>query len=710
MPRQTGFQVENDFRKGLITEATALNFPPNAVVDTDNCEFEWDASVRRRLGLDFETGYHEKTIDRSNVVVNTYLWKNVSGNGDVSLQVVQVGDTIYFYRTDQGAFSYGAVTDTVTLTAVSGATQALVATKEAQYSDGNGLLFITHPNCDPIRISYDATSDTATDTSITIKVRDFEGDTADANAVDTRPTATLAGLNVAHKYNLYNQGWTTTNLTAWDTAQTTMPSNADVMWRFKDSSDNFDASNASIARITAGNTPASKGHFVVTLSNYDRDTTSGLSGVTNRTTSTERPSTSAFFAGRLFYSGINYTGVHNNIYFSQIVENVAQYGLCHQVNDPTSEDLFDLLPTDGGVIRIPEAGTIYKLVTIPGGLCAFAANGVWFITGSQGIGFTATDYSVQKISTIPTLSATSFVMVNGLPSWWNADAIYIMAPNQNMSTNVPTIQPLSISIIDTYYDDIPLASKKNARGVYHITDKHIRWIYRSEGTEQLTEKYEFDKVLNYNIINQCFFPWTISDSDVKVNAILISDLTSGSVQSLDVYKANLTDAVVDSSGNQVIVFQTSGLEESPFDKYLVSYPSGGSYKFTFADKINSDYLDWFTYDLTGVNYDSYFTTGYRIVGQASNDFQNNWVRVYSRTNEPVSFYFQGLWNYALTGDTGKWSSRQLVEHTDTDYGYNSKRLKVRGSGLALQFKVQSVDGEPFDLVGWSSMQSSNKQP
>jgi hypothetical protein len=705
MPRQTGINVENDFRKGLITEATALNFPPNSVIDTLNCEFEWDASVRRRLGFDFETGHETKTINRANSVVSSYLWKNVSGNGDVSLQVVQVGATVYFYRTDAGAFSAGAVADTVTLTAVSGATQALVATKEAQYSDGNGYLFITHPNCDPIRVAFDITSDTATDTSITIKVRDFEGDTADPNAVDTRPTATLAGLNVAHKYNLYNQGWTTTNLTAWDTAQTTMPSNADVMWQFKDSSDDFDASSASIARVTAGNTPAISGHFIVTLSNYDRDTTSGLSGVTNRTTSTERPATSAFFAGRIFYSGINYAGVHNNIYFSQIVEKDSQYGACHQINDPTSEDLFDLLPSDGGVIRIQEAGTIYKLVTVPGGLCAFAANGVWFITGSTGLGFTAVDYTVQKISTIPTLSATSFVNVNGYPSWWNADAIYVMAPAQGA---IPQIQPITVGTIDTYYDDIPLVSKRFARGVYHTTDKHIRWIFRTEGTDDITTQYEFDAALNFNVVNQSFFPWSISTSDVKVNSILVSDLTSGTVESFDVVDG--VDNVIDDSGNNVIAFLSDGLEESPFDKYLVSYSEAGSYEFTFADKINADYIDWFTYDLEGVNYDSYFITGYRILGQASNRFQNNWVRVYSRTDEPVSYYFQGLWNYALTGNTGKWSSRQLIEHDDTDYSFASKRLKVRGSGLALQLKVESVDGEPFDIVGWSAMQSANSIP
>lgn len=708
MARQSGIDIENDFRKGLFTEATALNFPPNAVFATENCEFNFDGSVQRRLGFDFETSYTTKTIDRDDVVVNTYLWKNVSGNGDVSIVVKQVGDTLYFYRTDSDSFSLGAVADTVTLTAVSGATQALVATKEAQFTDGNGLLFVTHPNCDPIRISYDITSDTATDTSITIKIRDFEGDTADPYAVDFRPTTTYAAMNSAHKYNLYNQGWIIANLTTWDTGNSNMPSNADVMWRFRDSSNDFDASAAAILRVVAGNTPAPKGHFIVTLSNYDRDTVSGLTGITNRTTDAERPSTSAFFAGRLFYSGINYTGIHNNIYFSQIVESDAQYGACHQVNDPTSEDLFDILPSDGGVIHIQEAGTIYKLVSVPGGLCAFAANGLWFITGSTGLGFTANDYTVQKISTIPTMSATSFVEVNGYPSWWNEDAIYVMVPAEGA---LPTITSITIDSVDSFYSDIPVQSKKYARGIYHTTDKHIRWIYRSEETEQLTQTYEFDRVLNFNVVTQAFYIWTISSSAVKVNGILQSDITAGAIESLDVVTNGGVDNVVDGSGNQVIVFESSGLESSPFDKYLVSYPDGsGSYEFTFADKINSGYKDWVTYDLTGVDYESFFTTGFRIKGQAINRFQNNWVRIYSRTEEPVSFYFQGRWNYALTGDTGKWSSNQLVEHTDTDYLYSSKRLKIRGSGQALQYRVGSVTGEPFYIVGWTAVQSSNAIP
>ncbi len=705
MARQTVVAVENDFTNGLVTEATGLNFPEKAVTETDNCEFEIDGSVTRRFGFDFEGNYQTKTINRDNKVITTYLWQNVAGNGDSTVLVMQVGNVLYFYETDgTGAFSPGAQTTTVTLTAVSGA--PVVDTVEAQYSDGNGYLFVTHPYINPIRISYDVAAHTATPTTLNLKIRDFEGAVADPYAVDFRPTSDLASLNVNHKYNLYNQGWTTTNLTAWDTAQTTMPSNADVMWRFKDASDNFDATTPSIARINSGNTPAPRGHFVLTLSNQDRNTASGLTGITPTTTSFQRPSTSAFFAGRMFYAGINYVGFNSNIYFTQIIERIEQYELCCQVNDPTSEDLFDLLPSDGGVISIPEAGTIYKLFAVPGGLCAFCANGVWFITGSTGIGFTASDYTVQKIAKINTLSASSFVDIGGFPSWWNSEGIYLMAGGGNL----PSIQSITYNKINEFYQEIPIASKRYAKGYYNPTSGHVRWIYRSTATNQINETYEYDRVLNLNTRTGAWYPWTIANGAPKVNSIVSTELITKPVSIVNVVDS-LGNQVIDSLGNTVISFTTSGSTDLQFDKYLVSYPEGSSWKFTFADRNNEEYVDWFKYDTTGKNYVSYFITGFKLRGQAIRKFQSNWVRIFSRLYDPVKYYFQGIWDFANTGnDTGRWSVKQVIEHTDMKYSNASRRLKVRGSGLAMQYKVTSIDGEPFDIIGWTSLQSTNGEP
>ena len=703
MPQKAASLVENSFINGLVTEATGMNFPDKAVTETYDCEFDIDGSVYRRTAIDFEEDFTTKTIDRSQSVIKTYLWQNVAGNGNVTVAVVQVGDTLYFYETNgTGIFSTGAQTTTVTLTPVSGA--PVPDTVEAQFCDGNGFLIVTHPYCDPMRISYDIAAHSATKTDIIIQIRDFAGDPSDPYAVDFRPTSTYAALNDHHEYNLMNQGWTATQLTAWDTAQTTMPSNSDIMWRFKDASDNLDYTTASLARISSGNTPAPKGHYVLNLSLMDRNAI--VSGAVNSDTGFQRPSTAAFFAGRVFYAGINSVGYNSNIYFTQIIESVDQYGKAYQVNDPTSEELFDLLPSDGGVISIPEAGTIIKMFTVPGGLCVFAANGVWFLTGSTGLGFTATDYAQLKIADINTISDSSFVNVGGFPAWWNSEGIYIMQGGQGM----PSVKSMTYDTVKSFYDSIPVTSKRYARGFFDKTDGHIRWLYRSEDTSNLESLYEYDRVLNYNIRTNAFYPWTISPSDVKAHSILSSELITRPIDIDTVAKNNLTDLVIDSNGNQVITYTASGSGDQQFDKYLVSYFDGTNYKFTFANRTDNTYKDWESYDGFGVMYNSYLKSGYRMDGQGLAKFQNNYINIYSRVDEPVTYNFQGLWDFANTGDTGRWSSSQQITHTDTNYNNATRRLKVRGHGKALQFKLSSVLDEPFDIIGWSSLRSINAAP
>lgn len=706
MPQQSSVAVQSSFINGLVSEATALNFPENAVVDTYDCIFDLDGSVYRRTGFDFETNHATKTIDRDNNVIRDYLWQNVGGDGDVTVVVVQVGNTLYFYETNgTGIFSTGAQTTTVTLTPVAGAPTP--ETVQAQFTDGNGYLLVTHPYCEPMRIDYDVSAHTASVSNITVYIRDFEGAQADPYSVDTRPTSTLAALNDSHEYNLRNQGWTTASLTAWDTAQTTMPSNADVMWSFKTSANVFDFTNTTVSNVVSGNTPAPKGHFVLSLANQDRDTAAGVTGVTATTTGFQRPSAGAFFAGRVFFAGVNYVGFNSNIYFTQIIERLDQYGNCYQVNDPSSEELFDLLPSDGGVISIPEAGTVYKMHTVPGGLCVFAANGVWFITGSTGMGFTATDYAVLKIADVPTISDSSFTNVAGFPCWWNNEGIYMIQAGQAL----PTVSSMTYDTFKTFFDSIPVPSKRSAKGFYDKTDGVIRWLYRNETTTNLNEIYEYDRVLNYNVRTKAFYPWTISNSDVKIHSIISTELVSRPI-ALNTVIDSGGNFVIDSSGNQVVSFSASGSEDQQFDKYLVSYSNGaGSYSFTYANRHDGLYRDWEVYEDVGIDYGGYFITGFKLPGGGIRKAQTNYIEVYSRLDAPVEYNFQGIWDFALTGSgTGRWSSNQNVSHTDTDYGSARRRLKVRGHGKALQYRVSAVADKPFDIIGWSAQQTINGAP
>jgi len=101
---QSEFMV--NFVGGLNTEASSLNFPENAAQAIDNFDLFITGEVKRRLGLDFESGYTvrpETTTDTniSNYAISKSEWRAVNGKGDINFLVVQIGTTLYFH--DLGA-------------------------------------------------------------------------------------------------------------------------------------------------------------------------------------------------------------------------------------------------------------------------------------------------------------------------------------------------------------------------------------------------------------------------------------------------------------------------------------------------------------------------------------------------------------------------------------------------------------------------------
>ena len=707
MPRAPNVSTQNNFVKGLITEATGLTFPENACTETYNCNFDHIGQVGPRTGFDFEDQYDEFAATLTGNVTVSYLWRNVAGDGSRSFVVVQVGDTLHFYQvTADAALSANKHADTIDLTDFVPTGITTVSTLECQFSFGNGILFVTNPNLDSFYVEYDVAGDTISATEINIQIRDFEGDTTDASAIDARPATNLAGISAAHRYNLLNQGWTTATLTSWDTARADMPSNCDVSWFFKDPDDAFDF--ATVDDRVVGNTPAPRGHHIFNV--YDVDRNSIFSGADSYEIATDRVSLSAFFAGRIFYAGLNVQGHNSKIYFSQIIENSSQYGKCHQVNDPASENFFDLLPSDGGVIDLQEAGEIIKMIPVLNALVVFATEGIWAITGSQGASFTANDYAVNKISAIRNISYRSFVDVEGIPYWWNFSGISTITLDPQ--TNAFRVVSVTDQTIKTFYDDILLESKENARGVYDSFNKRIQWIYRSEASSSFNSKYEYDRVLNFNILTSAFYPWSVDISNVKINSIVSITGVSGTFELSDVFDG--ANDVVDGA-NDVVAFLASNTGITAIIKYLVSYDNSGN-QITFAD-LNPDmgeYLDWETFDATGTEYESYLVTGYALRGDAIRKFQTNYVNIFSSEKDmggeehDHSFLIRGQWNFSTTGDSGKWSTAQVITPITGDFDYKPNRIKIRGHGLACQFRISNNGTDPFHIVGWSVFETVNR--
>jgi hypothetical protein len=522
-------------------------------------------------------------------------------------------------------------------------------------------------------------------------VTGYSGTTLTININDG--ATSLFGFSFATGFTIVPRN--TAYLTTWNATIGNYPSNADVWWYFKNASGVFDPTTT-VLNTSIGTGKAPKGHFILNAFNQSRSVISGLA-VTNINTNA-RPSTGCWFQGRVWYTGVNaqqpaigdasYYTWTENIYFSQIVQNVNDFGKCYQQNDPTSETLFDLLSTDGGVITIQGCGAIYKLFPLQNALLVFAANGVWYLTGSQGIGFTANDYTIVKLSSVQSISNSSFVDVQGMPMFWNEEGIYKGAPAKQgtgllsnpLHVNPLEVIPVTLGTILSFYSKIPLSSKKHAKGAYHPINYIVQWLYKDNEAVNVTDTYEFNKILNYNNSNNAFFPYTINPTN-----------TFGPTLNSIVYLAGPGGSV----------------SPPPVLKYVSSRNEGPYHSMGFADEHDTNYVDWASN--SAVNYTSYFVTGYKLKGQAIKKFQPQYIQVYSRLDGSTCGYkIQGIWNYALTGNSGKISNLQTVTILGTpNFGTYFKRHKIRGNGYALQFKITSSDGLPFDIQGWAVMDTVN---
>lgn len=740
MPRQINTQVENNFVGGLVTEATALNFPENACTETDNCVFQSSANVFRRYGMDFEYLHQEHDIDTFGKATSSFVWENPAGVAK-NFFVFQAGRYLHFFRiTKTQGISTRKSVSVIDLDPFKTSTTEVLESDECQFAYGQGYLFVVHPTLQPLYVKFTSSTDTFEAVGIDVKVRDTEGVEDDTGFVyDTRP-ATLTDL---HAYNLYNQGWFPTNtkdfIKLWQTdlfkslwvpsstsppgyfspylaasARTDYPSNADVWWIFKDSDDMFNQSLADSNK--RGNTPAPKGYFVMDAwnmnriqaskiiyrdpagtpgSGYDRGTHSVsdeifLSGIPRTTSGDSRPSTVAFFAGRVFYAGVAAQGYSNKIFFTQVIKNEEQFGRCHQLNDPTNENLFDLLATDGGTLTIPDCGRIYKMVSIQNMLLVFANNGVWSISGNVGIGFTAGDYTVRKVSSVPSISFTSFVDVGGLPYWWNFDGIYRVA--EITAGGGVKVESITQDSIRTYFKtEIPVNSKLYARGAYNYLTKEIRWLWNSEDPLTVTDSTRFNKALSFNVQTSAFYPWTFSTVPVRIQGI--ASITSmGTNNQLD--------------GNSLVaVNQTLG---SVF-KYILTFYRGDVQTLSFGETLDTTFVDFKGYDGVGKNFRSYLVTGYKVkTGEASKKFQSNYITVYLRNYNTPKVVLSTSWDFSNSNKSGRFSSPQTLSFPETpNLDYFVKKVKVRGSGKALQIRFSSVNGEPFDIAGWTRTETTN---
>lgn len=440
-----------------------------------------------------------------------------------------------------------------------------------------------------------------------------------------------------------------------------------------------------LQKLYMGNMHAPKGHFILDAFNKDRSLISGVPNIPTEVTN-DRPVAVAFFSGRVWYAQ------GSNVFFSQVLTDKKKASKCYMDADPTSEEISDLIATDGGQIPIPEANHIIKLTPYGGGVVVFAHNGVWAVTGTQD-GFSALSISVNKISPVGCQSPNSVVETDKGVFWWSDVGIMgISQSNMGMygpvSGSQSTTDKINISeqTVQSYYNKIPDDARSDVKAVFDPKRNCIYWLYREDATAT-----NYDKVLLFDLTLGAFYPWKFSLGEAGViKGIYIST------------KNNSYTVPTDIAPSQV--------------EYIVSRGSN----LQIAQARSGTFVDWYSYDNVGVTYNSFIETGYELFSDAMRKKNITYLFTYlSRTDQgiinggpdfPSDCTVQVKWEWSTSSGSNKWTTpvqlyrntRLLLDTADTGFGMVVTKNKVRGNGKAIQFRFgTSEPGKNFDLVGWS---------
>lgn len=410
-----------------------------------------------------------------------------------------------------------------------------------------------------------------------------------------------------------------------------------------------------------------------------------------------RPSTCAFFAGRVWYGGINFGDLTTKLYFSQVVEKEAQYGKCYQVADPTDENISDLVATDGGTINIPEMGVCYRLVPYSSGLLVFSFNGVWFIgPGSAGY-FAADSYSVRKISEIGVDGPASVVMVENFPHYWGRNSIYRI--RQDPNTGFLVADNISIGRIDTFFNAVSNRAKQLVQGAYDPLLKKIYWLFPGDDVTSVNVNAGYDKILLYDVKYDAYLKFQVpreTVDDVDSDKFVITSLFAAKTPN-----PNNTDATIKfvGQGNTNSKFYVFA-GDSPIDLGIAELEQD-AYMITGFDTLASPANRKLPLFITVFNVKT--ETGYEEVG-------DDLVPV----NES-STLMQTRFDWANHDNSGKWSPEQEVyrharlytpanvsDNFDNGELFVVTRNKVRGRGRALNIKFSAGQGKASHIAGWST--------
>lgn len=758
MPRNNKLAEVNNFTGGLVTEANPLAFPENASLDEENFELNNNGVRKRRLGFNYEpsntsVNSGSQTMAYGLYATTSFLWQSPGGFTDKKFLVVQIGHKVQVFDTSISPLSSGVIY-TVPLTL------GEFATDRFSYAAIGTSLVIATGYANLYRLDWDGTSVSTTTIDIKVRdtvgvqasINSYS-DVGDADLASFRPDPDNA--TPAYYYNLRNQGWGIPRPlnASWITdddvydpitafliqtgggsisASSVLPSISDsvVAQLYPDANA---TTNKFIDRFVVmqsvknpiGTMLAPKGHYIISAtsrgssrwSEFHRSESTfpeldviSTSGYATKADQYRPAKVVSSFAGRVFYGGMARLSaasswdydtrspqVNTHIYFSQLVNKVGDIVKCYQEGDPTSKDAPDLIDTDGGFVVIKELDSVVGMVNIGKALLVVANNGVWSIAGGNNYAFSATNFSVTKITEHGCSSPGSIVVVDGSLMYWGDDGIYHIAYDQYNDLKATNI---SNAKINKLYNTITTSERSYVTSMYDTYERRVRWLYHS--TIGVVD-YTYELILDMNI--GAYTKHRIGNYALT-KVVGIAEVVPYKLASKDTYQRNIY--IIDNDRTQA-------------GSVNKNYSFGYYYDDTF-------------YDWGSVDTPAYIQTGYNNSGTNLLNKQVPFLNVFLERTEDgftasggdfipkhqSSCLVQTMWDWSDSVNSGRWGpqfqayryKRQYYASSvsDTyDYGQTviETKNKLRGKGKVLSISFTTEPGKDCRIIGWSTMVSTD---
>lgn len=451
----------------------------------------------------------------------------------------------------------------------------------------------------------------------------------------------------------------------------------------------------------------------------------------------------AYSNGRFFYLA------GTKVLFSPVLgEDLREIGNCYQMADPTSEEMNQLVATDGGSLNIQTLGNPIGLRTFNNVVFIFSDDSVWALVPQSGQGLDATSYATIKVSNTGAVSKESIIETPNALYYLSSQGIFRISLNQTTGSTY-VLENISLNTIQKYYKDITPAMLATCRGTYDSWNNRILWMFRNlenttyysgsrsgetledNATKAYTSFLVYSEKLNafskYSII-----PAENENSNIKHTvSSTIMDICSSPVpfvqQTEDIvvtgeHSYSDVDAGVQVDDPVEVHYEdgsvdivTVGTNEDTRDNSYASFVVLGAYGREIAKIVILDFLSLNFKDALIGLYDSYLVSSPFVAREPTQIKRMPILNVVFKRTE-MDFFDNGTstypsgckinlrWDWAISDKSNRWDSEVngYILPRDAQYLDNIvSRLRMRGRGSAVQICVKSVDGKNFRVLGMS---------